>query len=160
MNAEAQRVNEAAAAAPQTLVLGGRTFIVPVPTLSDFFAQRAEARRQVQESFKDPLELVNEKISAAERKGRPYSPTLIAALTAEAMKGSGSKEGKSEPSEEQLKEQLTSPGMIRWWALYLVRKADANVTAEDIAQWVPDADVYNVSAKLGRIMQLADLNPN
>lgn len=155
-----QKVNEAAAAPAQTLVLGPRTFVVPPPTLEDFFAQRAEARRQVQESFKDPLELVNEKISNAERKGKPYSASLIAALTAEALKGGSSKEGKPEPTEDQLKEQITTPGMIRWWAWHLAKKADPSVTIQEVNEWVPDDGVYTLSAKIGRLMALANLNPN
>ncbi len=156
-----QAKQEAAAAPPQVVTLGGRTFIVPIPGLSDFFAQRAEARRQVQESSSDPLELLNKRISEAERRNKPFSPTLINALTAEALKAGTSKDAKTEPTESQLMEQVTRPEMVRWWAWHLIRKADASVTLNDIAEWTPtDDSVYELSAKLGKLMKLAELDPN
>lgn len=161
MTEQQQAVNTAAAAAPQTLVLGTRTFVVAPPSLADIFAQRAEARRQVQEAMVDPLDLLNRKISAAEKAGRPYSPTLIAALSESAMKSGSSKDAKPEPTDAQLFDQVTKSEMMYWWAWFMVKKTDPTVTMEDVKGWVSEEEIYRVSSRLGEIMALSkDLNPN
>ena len=160
MTDEQKAIQDAAAAGPQSIVVGGRTFIVPVPTLADFFAQRSEARRQVQSASTDPLDLLNQRISAAERANKPYSPTLIAALTDSAMKSATSKEARTEPTDSQLAEQVIRPEMVYWWAWHMIRKADPTVTLDQVKEWAPGDAVYELSGKLGELMKLVKLNPN
>lgn len=153
--------NVAAASAPQILQLGGRTFVLPIPTLSDFFAQRDEIRKRLMNESKDPLELLNERISTAERKGRPFSPTVIKSMTEIAMAASGSKETKSEPTDAAIHAKATSVEMLKWWAVYLIRKADATVDEKWIDEQLPDDNaVFTLSVQLGKLLNMAKLDPN
>ena len=157
-------MNKAAAASPQTLVISDRTFLVPPLKLSDFFAQKNRAREELIAEAEDPIEVVNNKLRAAEKEGRPYSPALIKALTESALAAAASKTRKQEPTDPQINEQMGRPSHLRWWVWYLCHKADPSVTLDEINKLIgpTDDDVLNLSHRVGELMMtsLAGLNPN
>lgn len=159
-----KNLNNAAAASPHTVTLGGRTFVVPPLKLSDFFAQRNKAMELCFAASRDPIDTVNEKIQAAEKAGKPYSPTMVKMLTDSALSAATSKERKQTPTEQQLAEKLQHPEFIRWWLWFVVRKADANITPDEVNALIgpTDDDALNATHSVAALMQssLAGLNPN
>lgn len=159
MDAETQAANEAAAANPQILNLGGRTFVLPVPKAADYFAQRDEARKRALGVMRDPLDVLNERISDAEKRGKPWSPTLIASATESAMRASSANTARHEPTIEQIVEQLSKPDFLKWWVWYLIHKVAPDATLEWIKGLLTDDDAYELSTQLGKLAELSKLNP-
>lgn len=150
----------ASAAGPGVVVVGPRTFVLSPPAVEDYGALLKEMRRQVMAGGGDPLDAVNERISRAEKAGRPYSPTTINAMMTVALAAGTSKEQKAEPTSEQLYAQMQTADGLRWWCWYLLRKADASVTPADVLEWVPDdAAAFRVSAELSRLSEHRAISP-
>lgn len=159
MDAETQAANIAAAASPQIFNIAGRTFILPLIKISDYFAQHNEAKRRAIGNMRDPLEVLNERITDAEKRGKPYSPTLIASLTESAMRAGSSNTARHEPSMEQITAQLTNPDYAKWWLHYLIRKVAPEITIDWVKENVSDDDAFEISIQLGQLAELSKLNP-
>lgn len=152
---------QAAVSGPAAVSVGPRTFILKPPSIEDYGAMLKEMRRQVMATSRDPIEAINERIAAAEKAGRPFSPTVVKALVESAIASSTAKDAKAEPSMDQLTAQMQTLDGLRWWVGYLVKKADPSVTAADIAGWIPDdATAFRVSAEVGRLSEHQAFHPN
>jgi hypothetical protein len=150
----------AACAGPGVLELGGRTFVLPPASGPDLMGVHAEFRRQCLAQARDPLEVVNERIAAAEKAGRPFAPSVVDALVKTALASSGRAEGKAEPSDADVLARvhtLEGSHSLIWFRL---RRADPAVTREWVAAAVPDMDARNeVFARLAEIDGLRALDP-
>lgn len=153
MSESTNAVNSAAASFPRPLVIGGKTFVVTPPGVEDFFACRDEARRLVISESSDAIDVVNERISKAERAGKPLSPTMVKGMIADAMAAATSKEKALEPTEAQMLAKITAMEMFRWWAWWLVRKVDASVTRDQISEWVPEDKVGELTIAISELME-------
>lgn len=152
--------SEASAAGPKAVTVGPRTFVLAPPAVEDFGALLQEMRRQCMVEAENPLVAVNADIAEAERAGSPFSPTTIKAMISEAMAARTSKERKAEPTTEQVYARIQTPDGLRWWAWFLVRKADPTVTPADVAAWVPDdAAAFRLSAELSRLKEHQAISP-
>jgi hypothetical protein len=152
--------NQAGMAPEGALTLGGRTFVCRPPKVADFAALRKEMRRQIQASMADPIAAVNRRISEAEKRNQPLSPTVAKLMVQEAL-AADSAGAKVEPTEAQIGEQAGTPDGIRCFAWILLRKADPGVTLEQVAEWVPTDDAaYALAERLAELSNLAGLNPN
>ena len=153
--------SEAAIAAPGTVVLGGRTFVIRPGSVADHGAWRKELRRQIQHTMTDPLETVNRRVSEAERAGKPLSPTVVKYLVESAL-SADSAGSKIEPSDGQIGEQTTTVAGSRWWAWYLLRKADPMLTLKWVEDHTPtDDDVFALANQIADIQSaLKRLAPN
>ena len=152
MSSEADQArSEAAIAAPGTVVLGGRTFVIRPASVSDHGAWRKELRRQIQLTMTDPLETVNRRVSEAERAGKPLSPTVVKYLVESAL-SADSAGSKVEPSDGQIAEQTTTAAGARWWSWYLLRKADPMLTMKWVEDQTPtDDDVFALANQIADI---------
>jgi hypothetical protein len=156
--------NRAAAAVPQTLEIGGRSFLIPPLKLADFYAQRSKARELCMSTAEDPIEVVNKRVQAAEKAGKPLSPTIVKHLTEAALSAASSQQAKVEPTEDQIMQRTTTPDFLRWWVWHLCRKADKEITQAEVNELIgpKDEDAFELSNRIGEIMavSLAGLNPN
>jgi len=143
----------AAVAGPGVFELGGRTFVVSPLTPADFTAVHAEFRRQCLAEAKDPLTLANERISAAEKAGTPFSPTVVNAMVTAAMSAAARKEGKSEPSDGEVAARLHTLDGCRAMVWLRLLKADPSVTREFVSKAIPDEQ-----AKAAVLIRLAELD--
>lgn len=160
MDASETRAARAAAAGPGVFELGGRTFVLSPLTGPDHMAVYAEFRRQCLAAAKDPLTLVNERISAAEKAGKPFSPTVVEALVKTAMSATGRPEAKSEPSDAEIAARVNTLDASQWVVWFRLRKADPEVTLSWVAEHVPDMDARNaVFHRFAQLDGLADLDP-
>jgi len=160
MSPEDQARSEAAVAPPGAIVLGGRTFVIRPASINDHAAWRKELRRQIQASMTDPVEAVNRRVSEAERAGKPLSPTVVKYLVADALSADAAG-AKIEPSDGQIAEATTTPDGARWWAWYLLRKADPTVTPKFIADHTPDDDaIFELSNRIAEAQLLKRIAPN
>ncbi len=152
--------HHAAAASPAVFELGGRTFVLAPVTGPDMLAVHAEFRRQCLASSRDPLDLVNERIAAAEKAGRPFSPTVIEALVRSAVSSAGRAEGRAEPSDADILARLNTLDGSRYLVWHRLRRCDPTVTREWVAEHVPDMAARNeVFARLMEIDGMAHLDP-
>lgn len=140
--------------------MGERTFVCRPPRGPDFAALRKEMRRQIQGGMVDPIETVNRRISEAEKAGRPLSPTVAQLLVANAF-AADSARAKAEPTEAQLFEQASTVDGVRWFAWWLVRKAEPDITIEEVSALIPDDETaFAVSDQIGSLTAPAGLHPN
>lgn len=154
------RPHHAAAAGPGLFELGGKTFVLSPMTGPDWLALHAEFRRQCIASARDPLAVVNERIAAAEKAGKPLSPTLVNAMVAAAMSAAGRTEGKAEPSEQEISARVNTLEGSRYLIFHRLRKADHEVTAAWVAEHVPDMETRNrVFSDFARADGLEALDP-
>lgn len=162
MDNDADKIASAATvAAVGTFELGGRTFLLGAPSLSDNMAWRAEIKRQMVRQAKDPLKVLNEKVQAAAEAGHPYNPVLLNALVASAMSAAQRPTGRVEPTQEEINAGLEEIDSMRWWTWVQIRKADPTVTLKQVTDWIPDEFAkYDVMEKLLPIAQLQGLDPN
>ena len=96
----------AAAAPPGVLELHGRTFVLSPLSGPDELAVWQEMRRQVMQAASEPLAMLNDRISAAEKRGSPFSPTVVKALVDSALASAGKKEQRPEPTESDIAARL------------------------------------------------------
>jgi hypothetical protein len=150
----------AAAVGPGVLEFGGRVFVISPVTGTDMMTIHAEFRRQCIALAKDPLELCNERIAAAEKAERPFSPTVVNAMVTAAMSAAARKEAKSEPSDEEVLARLhTLEGSqaVVWLRLL---KADPSIKRAWVAEHMPDMDARNrVFTRLAEIDGLRGIDP-
>lgn len=140
--------------------VGGRVFVCPAMSGPHWMAVRNAWREQVMATAKDPLTVVNERISAAEKAGRPFSPTVVESLVKSALSASARAEGKSEPSEQEILAQADTVMGGRFLVWYRLRLADPTVTQQWVAEHVPDMDaVYALTERFARADGLKDLDP-
>lgn len=154
------RAARAAAVGPGVFELGGRTFVLSPLAGPDHMAIYAEFRRQCLAASKDPLTLVNERVSAAEKAGKPLSPTIVDAMVKSAMSASGRPEAKSEPSDAEIAARINTLEGSQWVVWFRLRKADATVLPAWVAEHIPDMDARNaVFHRLAQLDGLTDLDP-
>jgi len=152
--------NEAAIAAPGTIVLGGRTFVIRPPSVLDHSAWRKELRRQIQAGMTDPIEAVNKRISEAERALKPLSPTVVKYLVDAALQAEAAGQ-KVEPSDGQIAEQTTTLDGARWWVWYVLRKADPSLTMATVNEHAADEDaIFSLANRIAEIQNMKKLVPN
>ena len=149
--------HNAAAACPQVFEFGGRTFVLaPVKggeAAKQFgLAQRDEFRRQCLDAASDPLEMVNDRISAAERSGKPLSPTMIDHMVRVAMSAGGRPEKKVEPSDEEILARIHSLEGSQFIVWQRLHACDQSVTRAFVAEHMPDMDARN--AVMARVMEI------
>lgn len=155
-----EQTERAAAVGAGVLELGGRTFVTAPLSGPDWLAIRAEFRRQCMAEAKDPLDLANAKIAAAEKAGRPLSPTLVEAMVKQAMSAGGRKEQKVEPSQDEIMARVETLDGSRFVVWYRLRKADPSLTPEWVAEHVPDmAARHELFSRFAEIDGLADIDP-
>jgi hypothetical protein len=128
----------AAAAGGGVFEFGGRSFVLPPLTAGDMLAVHTEFRRQCIASAKDPITVINERIAAAEKAGKPFSPAIIEALVRSAMAAATRDEGKVEPSDAEILARLNTLDGSRYFIWQRLKKADATVTREWVAEHLPD----------------------
>ncbi len=145
----------AAAVGPGVLELHGRTFVLAPLSGPDELAVYQEMRRQVMASASDPLDTVNKRIAEAEKRGSPFSPTVVTALVNSALASAGKKEQRPEPTEADIAARMYDLDGARWLIWFRLRKADPTVAREWVADAVPDDDAKN--AVLHRMAELAGL---
>ncbi len=136
-------VEKAACSGPGILTIGGRTFVVPPIPAPDALALQSEFRRQCIAEAKDPLTLANERISAAEKAGRPLSPTVVNAMVTAAMSATSRPEAKSEPSEEEILARVNTLEGSRTVLFYRLRRVAPDVTMDWVRSVMPDMDARN-----------------
>ena len=160
MDESETRASRAAAVGPGVFELGGRTFVLAPLTGPDHMAVYSEFRRQCLAAAKDPLTLVNERISAAEKAGKPFSPTVVEALVKNAMSAVGRPEAKSEPSDDEVAARVNTLEGSQWAVWLRLRKADPSVTLAWVAEQMPDmAARHQIVHRLSQLDGLADLDP-
>lgn len=160
MDPMGSRPGVAACAGPGVLELGERTFVLPPATAPDMMAVHAEFRRQCMAAAKDPLAVVNERIAAAEKAGKPFAPSVVDALVKTALASAGREEAKAEPSDADVLAPIHTLGGSHFLIWYRLRKADPSVSLSFVAEHVPDMDARNaVFARLAEIDGLRDLDP-
>lgn len=155
--------HHAAAVSPQLFEFGGRTFVLSPVTGPEAkalgLAQRDEFRRQCLAAAADPLTLCNERIAAAEKAGKPLSPTLIDHMVRAAMSAAGRPEAKSEPSDEEILARINSLDGSRFIVWQRLRRCDPTVTRAWVADHMPDMDSRNeVFARIMEIDGLSDID--
>lgn len=159
MLSDESRPHHAAAAGACVFELGGRTFVLTPATGPDQLAIYTEFRRQCMAGAADPLDAVNQKIAAAEKAGRAYSPTVIDAMVRAALSASTRNEGKAVPTDAEIGDRINTldgSRFVIWWRL---RKADQSVTRDWVAEQVPDMDARNaVFSRLTELDGLAALD--
>lgn len=154
------RPHHAAAVGVGVLEFGGRTFLLPPVGGPDQMAIYSEFRRQCLADARDPLAVVNERVSQAEKAGRPFSATVIDAMVKSAMSAATRSEGKAEPSDAEIAARINTLDGSRFVVWYRLRRADPTVTREWVAEHVPDMDARNaVFARLAEVDGLAALDP-
>jgi hypothetical protein len=150
----------AAAVGPGVLELHGRTFVLTPLSGPDELAVYQEMRRQVMAAAGDPLETINRQISEAERRGKPFSPTVVKALVDSALASAGKKEQRPEPTEADIAARLYDLDGARWLIWFRLRKADHSVTLDWVREAVPDDDAKNaVLHRMAQLAGLTDLDP-
>lgn len=150
----------AAASPPGVVTVGDRTFVVRPLTGPEEIAVVQEFRRQVLAAAKDPLTLANERIAAAEKAGRPFSPTVVDALVRSAMAASSRKEEKAEPSDAEIAARAYDPDGMLWHIWFRLSRTDPAITLAWVKGQLPDAESRNaVLHQLGRVGGLAELDP-
>lgn len=160
MRDEDRAAAEAAAVGPGVYELGGRTFVLKPLDGPAFMAIRAEWRRQCMASAADPIQVLNDRIAAAEKAGKPFSPTVVEALTRAALAASGRKEGKAEPSDAEIGAQGETLDGSRWLIWYRLRQADPTVTPAWVAEQIPDMEARNAAYhRLAELEGLRALDP-
>jgi hypothetical protein len=153
------RAARAAAVGSGVFELGGRTFVLSPLTGPDHMAIYAEFRRQCMAASKDPLTLVNERITAAEKAGKPFSPTIVEALVKSAMSASSRPEAKSEPSDAEIAARVNTLEGSQWVVWFRLRKADPSIVPQWVAEHVPDMDTRNqVFHRFAQLDGLTDLD--
>jgi hypothetical protein len=154
------RPHHAAGTGGGVFELGGRTFVLSAMTAPDMLSIHAEFRRQCMAQAKDPLAVVNERIAAAEKAGKPFAPSVVDALVKTALASSGRAEGKAEPSDADVLARIHTLEGSHFLVWYRLRKADPTITREWVAEHVPDMDVRNQCfARFAELDGLAALDP-
>lgn len=155
--------HHAAAVCPQALEFGGRTFVLSPVTGPEAktlgLAQRDEFRRQCLAKAADPLALVNERVAAAEKAGKPLHPSVVTAMVDAAMSAAGREEGKSEPTDAEIVARIDTLEGSQFIVWQRLRRCDPAVTRKFVAENMPDMDARNaVFARIMEIDGLADLD--
>lgn len=134
--------------------------MVPPADGADQLAIYAEFRDQCLLASRDPLDLVNEKIAAAEKAGRSLSPTMVDAMVRNAMSAGGRAEKRSEPTDAEIVARVNSLAGSQFVVWLRLVKADPTLTRAWVAEHVPDmATRHAVFARLTKIDGLASLDP-
>lgn len=147
----------AAAVGTGVLELGGRTFVLPPASGPDMMAVHAEFRRQCLASARDPLAVVNERIAAAEKAGRPFAPAVMDALVKTALASSARVEAKAEPSEADILARVHTLEGSQFLIWCRLRRADPTLPLAFVVEHVPDMETRN--AVFDRIAELDGLKP-
>ena len=155
-----QASKTAAAAPPGMLDLGGQSFLIRPLTGPEKLSLGREMRKQVLAASRDPIAVVNEKVSAAEKMGRPLNPTVVQGMIDAALKASSRQEGKTEPSDDDIEQQFKTLTGARYFVWFWVSRTNKDVTAKDIADLLPDDDAVNdVYYKLTELSGLKEFDP-
>lgn len=159
--------NEAAVAAPGTITVGGRTFVLSPSSIEDAAAWHAAARGMIQAEMGDPLETLNRKLNALQARslipgGEPINPLLVKALAAEAFPAASAAkgDGKAEPTHEQIVAKCLSLEGFVWYTHYRLAKADPGVTREWVAAHVTADNWGDVSRQFAALDRAEKLLPN
>lgn len=160
MDADQKARSAAAAAIPGTIVLGDRTFVCKPPTNQDHLAHRNELRKRIQARMLLPLEAVNRRVSEAEKRGQPLSPTVVKYLVSEALSSDAAGD-KSEPTDGQIVEESLKPSSARWFSWWIIRAADPSITLADIeAQTPTDGDAFSLGNQIAELAACRELAKN
>lgn len=135
--------NRAGGGAVGVLEFGGRTFVLPRMSGPDGLAVAAEFRRQCMAGAENPLLTVNEEIAAAEKAGRPFSPTVAKLMVAEAMTARAREEKKAEPTDTEVAARIHTLAGSQFFVWFRLSRVDPTVTREWVAQHMPDLDARN-----------------
>lgn len=155
-----KRAAAAASAGGGVIELGDKVFGVLPMSGPGWMAVRNEWRNQVLSAAKDPLVLVNEKVEAAAKAGRPFAPFVVEMMVKAAMGAAGRKEGKAEPTDAEILAQGESLDGGRFLVWYRLRQSDPTLSQQWVADQLPDLEaVYAVTEKLSRAEGLAELDP-
>jgi len=128
----------AAACGVGVFEFGGRSFVLPPLTAQDMVSVHSEFRRQCLASAKDPITVINERIAAAEKAGKPFSPAVVDALVKSAMAAATRDEGKAEPTDADIIARVNTLDGSRYLVWHRLKKADPTVTKEWVAEHMPD----------------------
>ena len=152
--------HKAAAAGGGVIELGGRVFAVPPMSGPGWMAVRNEWRNQVMAQSKDPLAMVNERVEAAAKAGKPFSPFVVELMVKTAMGSAGRKEGKAEPTDAEILAHGETLDGGRFLVWYRLRQSDPTVTREWVAEHLPDMEaVWRVNEAIVRAEGFADIDP-
>ena len=154
----------AAAVSPQVFEFGDRTFVLSPIQGADAkahgLALHAEFRRQCMASAKDPLGMVNDRIAAAEKAGKPLHPSVINAMVEAAMSAATREEGKTEPTDAEIVARANTLAGSQFLVWLRLRKCDPSVTRAWVAEHMPDMDTRNdVFARIMEVDGMASLDP-
>lgn len=151
---------EAVAASPSVVTLGGRAYVVPPPTIEDYGALMQEMRRQVMDAAANPVIALNDSVTEIVKAKSAIDPTLLKALSEVAVAAVSSKEKKAEPTGEQCYSQMKTREGLTWWAWFLIRRVDAELTLDAVRKCVPDeAEAFRLSAQLGKLGEHTAISP-
>lgn len=126
-----------------------RSFALGKTSQEEFFAWRAAVKKQLQEAWKSPIQIVNETIMKAEKNKTPLSPTLIQVMMDTALRQQSSD---YTPTESQIQNALESLESVRWLTHYKLARIDNTITREMIAEAIPDQEAaMAVLNKLGEV---------
>lgn len=150
----------AAASGVSLFEFGGRSFVLPPLTAQDMVAIHSEYRRQCLATARDPLAVINERIAAAEKSGKPFPPSVVDALVRTAMTAAVREDGRAEPTDADIVARVNTLDGSRYLVWHRLRKADQTVTREFVAEHLPDMDARDaVFARLLECDGFAHLDP-
>lgn len=143
--------NELACKTKGLLRLGGKAFVVRVPTHADYAFLACELRRLAKLKVRSPLAALAEEFDTL-----PPAMRTLAMDRAMAMKAGGD----SEPTDEQVKAQYYTPELCRAWIWWLARDDQPALALEDMTVLVTAENVIGVLAELAQATGEARAFPN
>ena len=154
------RANLAAGGSAGVFHFGGRTFVVSRLTGPESLAVSAEFRRQCLSTSENPLLTVNDEIAAAERAGKPLSPTVQKLMVQEAMSARSREERKAEPTDGDVAARIHTLDGSRFFVWFRLSRVDSSVTRAWVDEHMPDMAARNEAmAALLVADGYADLDP-
>lgn len=154
------RQNIAAGGSRGVFHFGGRTFVLDRLSGPDSLAVSAEFRRQCLSTSENPLLAVNDEIAAAERAGKPLSPTVQKLMVQEAMSARTREERKTEPTDGEVSARIHTLDGSRFFVWFRLSRADPTVTRQWVDEHMPDMAARNEAmAALLVVDGYAELDP-
>lgn len=132
--------NKSALGSPVSISLGGKEYFLSPLTPSDFGRLREYVRKLALDDVRSPMLALNETF-------KQLSPEVQAIMAREAMaQASGAKT--AEPTQEAIREKLTSLDGIRFMFWLSAKKLQPSMTREDATAAVGEDDRYEVMDRI------------